>query len=63
MKLKSFFRIFLFLLALTFLAENLGYLTHQLYQFLGVMCLLFYGLSIFPFGKTTEKGGLFFSVL
>ncbi|MCK5010054.1 MAG: hypothetical protein KAS98_06190, partial [Deltaproteobacteria bacterium] len=26
----------------------------------GVMCLLFYGLSIFPFGKTTEKGGLFF---
>lgn len=61
MKLKSFFRTILFLLALTFLAENLGYLTHQLYQFLGVMCLLFYGLSIFPFGKSIEKGGLFFS--
>jgi len=61
MKLKVILRIGLFLLALNFLAENLGYLTHQLYQFLGIICLIFYGLSIFPFGKNIEKNGLFFS--
>ena len=60
-KLNGFFRITIFLLALNFLAENLGYLTHQLYQCLGMSCLFFYGLSLFPFGKSTEKGGLFLS--
>ena len=61
MKLKGFLRIALFLLSLCFLVETLGYLTHQLYQFLGVMCLIFYGLIIFPFDKRTEKGSLLFS--
>lgn len=61
MKWKQFLRIAIFLLALSFLAESLGYLTHQLHQFLGVICLIFYGLSIYPFGKSIEKGGLFFS--
>ena len=61
MKLKIFFRLVLFLLALNLLAENLGYFTHQIYQFLGMFLLTFYGLSIFPFGKSTEKGGLLFS--
>lgn len=60
MNMKPFFRIALFLLSLNLLAENLGYLTHQLYQFLGMTCLICYGLSIFPFGKHTEKKGPFF---
>jgi hypothetical protein len=60
-KMKAFFRITLFLLALNFFAENLGYLTHQLYQFIGMICLAFYGLSIFPFDKKTERRGLLFS--
>lgn len=55
MQWRQFLRIALFLLALNLLAENLGYLTHQIYQFLGITCLIFYGLSTIPFGKATEK--------
>jgi len=61
MKWQQFLRTALFLLALNLLAENLGYFTHQIYQFLGMICLLFYGLSIFPFDKKTERRGYFFA--
>jgi len=60
MKLRAFFRIALFLLAVNFLTENLGYCTHQLYQFLGIMLLISYGLSIFPFRQDTKERGLLF---
>ena len=60
MNWKMFFRTALILLSLNFFAENLGYLTHQLYHFLGVTCLIFYGISIYPFGRSIERGGLFF---
>ena len=61
MKVRTFVRIALFLLAVNLLSENLGYLTHQLYQFLGMFLLVLYGVSIFPFSKRTERWGLFFS--
>ena len=61
MELKQFLRIALFLLGLCFLTESLGYLTHQIYHFLGIFFLVCYGLSIFPFGKRIAQGGLFFS--
>ena len=61
MKWKLFLRTALFLLALNLLAENLGYLTHQLYQFLGILCIIFYGLSIFPFSKKTKRRGYLFA--
>jgi len=54
-----FFRISLYLLALNFFAENFGYLTHQLYQFLGIACVSFYGFSAVPLGRKTKKRGLF----
>jgi hypothetical protein len=59
MQWQQLLRIALVLLSLNFSAENFGYLTHQLYQFLGMICLLFYGLSIFPFNKNTERRGYF----
>lgn len=61
MKIMRFLRISLFLLAVNLLAENLGYFTHQLYQFMGIVALFFYGLSIVPLGKKTERGMLFFA--
>jgi hypothetical protein len=60
MRLKQFVRIALFILALCFLTESLGYLTHELYRYAGAVLLVFYGLSIVPFGSKTEKAGLFF---
>ena len=59
MRLSQFLRIALFLLSLCLLTESLGYLTHQLYHFLGIFLLAFYGLTIFPFGKRITQGGLF----
>ncbi len=58
MKMKTFLRIAIFLLALNFLAENFGYFTHQLYQLVGIICLIFYGLSIFPANRKTRNRGL-----
>ena len=57
---KAFPRIVIFLLALNLLTENLGYLTHQLYQLLGGAFLLFYALCTIPFERGTEKKGVFF---
>jgi hypothetical protein len=51
----------LFLLALSFLTESLGYLTHELYRYSGIALLVFYALSIYPFEAKTEKRALFFS--
>ena len=61
MRLNQFLRIALFLLAVSFLTESLGYLTHEIYQYSGVALLVFYGLSIFPGGQKTGKAALFFS--
>ena len=59
MRLKQFVRMALFILALSFLTESLGYLTHELYRYSGAALLVFYGLSVFPFGAKTERVGLF----
>ena len=48
MNIKTLFRILLFLLAVNLLAENFGYLTHQLYQLLGMVVLAVYGLAVLP---------------
>ena len=61
MNWQQLLRIALVLLSLNFSAENFGYLTHQLYQFLGMLCVIFYGLTIFPFDKKTERRVYFFS--
>jgi hypothetical protein len=58
MRIKRFLRISLFLLAVNLLAENVGYFTHQLYQFLGMALLCCYGLSIFSPGRRTERVAL-----
>ena len=55
MRFGQFFRIALFLLALCFLTESLGYLTHQAYNFFGILLLVFYGLSVFPFGEELRR--------
>ena len=59
MRLSQFFRVALFLLVLSLLTESLGYLTHQLYNFLGILFLSCYGLSVYPFGATIRRRGLF----
>ncbi|WP_207678044.1 DUF4350 domain-containing protein [Desulfonema magnum] len=58
---KMFFRISLLFLALCFLTESLGYLTHQLYQFLGVFFLTLYGLIRYPLGSKIENREMFFT--
>ncbi|MDX1779340.1 MAG: hypothetical protein R3339_10710, partial [Thermodesulfobacteriota bacterium] len=59
MRLSQFFRIALFLLVLSLLTESLGYLTHQVYNFLGIILLACYGLSVYPFGTKIRTKGLF----
>ncbi len=61
MRLGQFFRIALFLLSLCFLTESFGYLTHEAYNFFGILLLVFYGLSVFPCGGRITRGGLFFA--
>jgi len=55
MIMKRFFKISLLFLALCFLTESMGYLTHQLYQFMGIFFLTLYALICYPFETEIEN--------